>query len=502
LKTVQDTFPCAQNFVVLNMLKLCAFSCAISYGAVADEGLNLLQTAVHKHHTNETLGPIRNFFGAVVSICHPVHKKCIRMNGANVDTVPWTDNAGLPEEAKFTVVDGGLGNLAFWNARHSRYIRLKVDVRLWPPAELRSVVSTERGMCDLPGDWMQERFRIHPGGPGLAALRCDFWGSFLRMQPSGALDGSDRSPILLAGWQWERFTLVRHIPPQMTPGTTVRLRNRAHGSYVRMTAQGLVDASPNGGGADTEFEVVALADDKIALYNAAAGRWLRHHNNDMDSTVRTGALPADWYQEMFDVADAGNGEIALKSIFWGKYVRMNSGASMDSSILSASLPCNWEWERYTVNLVTTTQTTTKQPICEPGASDASDLCNLKSCNDDGSAWNVAKVVCPEDSGKQCPAGQKYTVVAGQCCKECMFIPCKAEGKQGTNVCPAGCTAVDNEDECQLAAKAWKKPFDDAEIPAGTVRPTGCFRNRKFKIKFNKNNPEGGAKGKWPICKQA
>merc|ERR1711953_742573 len=49
-------------------------------------------------------------------------------------------------EAKFTMVDGGLGNLAFWNARHNRYIRLKVDVWLWPPAELRSAVSTERGM--------------------------------------------------------------------------------------------------------------------------------------------------------------------------------------------------------------------------------------------------------------------------------------------------------------------------------------------------------------------
>jgi len=288
----------------------------------------------------------------------------------------------------------------------------------------------------------------------------------------------------------------------MTPGTTVTLRNRAHKSYVRMNAQGFVDAAPSAGGADTEFEVVALDDDQIALYNAAAGRWLRHHNNDMDSTVRNGDLPHDWQQERYDVVDAGNGEIALKSVFWGKYVRMNNPSSMDSSILSFSLPCDWKWERFTVNLVTTTQTTTKQPICEPGSSDSSDPCNLKSCNDDGSAWNVAKVVCPEASGVSCPAGQKYTPVAGQCCKECMFTPCKTEGKAGTNVCPPGCTAVDNEDECMLAAKAWNKPFDDEPIPAGSPRPTGCFRNRKFKMKFNKNNPQGGYQGKYPICKQA
>merc|ERR1719231_1371962 len=187
----------------------------------------------------------------------------------------------------------------------------------------------------------------------------------------------------------------------------------------------------------------------------------------MDSTVRNGDLPHDWQQERYDVVDAGNGEIALKSVFWGRYVRMNNPSSMDASALSFSLPCN-----------------------------------LKSCNDDGSAWNVAKVVCPEASGVSCPAGQKYTPVAGQCCKECMFTPCKAEGKVGTNECPPGCTAVDTEDECMLAAKAWNKPFDDEPIPAGSPRPTGCFRNRKFKMKFNKINPQGGFKGKYPICKQA
>jgi len=423
------------------------------------------------------------------------------MNGEHVDTIPWTDNEGLPEDAKFTVVDAGFWNHAFWNARHQRFLRLKVDVRVWPPAEIRSVVSTPRGVCDLPGDWLQERFKVHDGGDGTTALRCDFWGSFLRMQPSGALDGSIRSPILPANWEWERFTIVRHVLPQMIPGTTVTLRNPTHKGYVRMNAQGFVDAVATAGGADTEFEVVALPNDQVALYNAGAHRFLRLHNTDMDASpvVNDGVLPAAWEYERYDVVDAGNGEIALRSVFWAKYVRMNNPSSMDTSVKVWSLPCNWEWERFRVNIVTTTQTTTKQPICEPGSSDSSDVCNLKSCNDDGSAWNVAKVVCPNT---QCTPGHKLTSVAGQCCKECMFIPCKGEGKQGTNDCPAGCTAVDNEDECKLAAKAWNKPFDDAPIPAGTVRPTGCFRNRKFKIKFNKNNPKGGAKGKWPICKQA
>merc|ERR1712063_106097 len=103
--------------------------------------------------------------------------------------------------------------------------------------------------------------------------------------------------------------------------------------------------------------------------------------------------------------------------------------------------------------------------------------------------------CPEASGVSCPAGQKYTPVAGQCCKECTFTPCKAEGKVGTNECPPGCTAVDTEDECMLAAKAWNKPFDDEPIPAGSPRPTGCFR--KVQDEVQQEQPTRWLQGQVP-----
>merc|ERR1712137_457615 len=197
--------PFPRHISVLNMMKLCALYCTFVHGVVADEGLNLLQTMVHKHQANETLGPIRYFYGAVVSLCHPVHRKCIRMNGERVDTIPWTDNAGLPEEAKFTVVDGGLLSVAFWNARHQRYLRLAVEVVIFPPKEIRRVVSSpSKGMCELPVTWLQERFMIHEGGSGTVGLRCDFWGSFFANA---------------AKWSFGWFRQVSHSAPWMEVGT-------------------------------------------------------------------------------------------------------------------------------------------------------------------------------------------------------------------------------------------------------------------------------------------
>jgi len=160
------------------------------------------------------------------------------------------------------------------------------------------------------------------------------------------------------------------------------------------------------------------------------------------------------------------------------------------------------FERNPPTTTTTTPgpTTTTTTICVPGTVDDSDICNHKTCVDDGSDWMVAHEDCPEDAGVQCPAGESYTAVEGECCKKCLFKTCETEGEVGTDVCPAGCVHVEDEDECKLAAAAWKKEFDDAPIPEGDARPTGCFRNRKYLIKFNGDNPTGGYKGKWPICK--
>jgi len=147
------------------------------------------------------------------------------------------------------------------------------------------------------------------------------------------------------------------------------------------------------------------------------------------------------------------------------------------------------------------KTTTTTTICNAGAVDDSDICNHKTCVDDGSAWMTAHEDCPQDVGEACPEGEVYVAVEGECCKKCMFKPCETEGDEGTDECPAGCVHVNDEDECKLAAAAWPKAtFDDGPIPEGSIRPTGCFRNKKYLIKFN-TGETGGYQNKWPICKQ-
>lgn len=160
----------------------------------------------------------------------------------------------------------------------------------------------------------------------------------------------------------------------------------------------------------------------------------------------------------------------------------------------------WEKREPTITTTTPGTTTTTTTICVPGTIDDSDLCNHKTCVDDGSAWMVAHEDCAEDAGVQCPAGETYAEVEGECCRQCVFEHCPEEGQVGTDECPVGCVHVEDEDECQLAAKAWKKNFSEVAIPEGVARPTGCFRNKVYLIKFNADNPTGGFRGKWPICK--
>merc|ERR1712137_194272 len=82
---------------------------------------------------------------------------------------------------------------------------------------------------------------------------------------------------------------------------------------------------------------------------------------------------------------------------------------------------------------------------------------------------------------------------------CPRVPtiCPEEGSQKTDDCPEGCTHIESCSQCREAAAFWKRKFDSR--PFKGRRPTGCFRNRKWKIKCNDKGPFGGFRGKWPVC---
>jgi len=154
---------------------------------------------------------------------------------------------------------------------------------------------------------------------------------------------------------------------------------------------------------------------------------------------------------------------------------------------------------------TTTTTTDSGHVCRHYESE--DTCPSQRCNWDGDA--CADPPCSSHTSKDDCCGD-CEWEAGQC-QPAIFKACPDEGKAGTNVCPEGCTFVDNCEQCEFAAGVWKKDYSGDPWPQRSgSRPQGCFRNRKFNIKCNKFEPGskypsgvdkvGTKKGKWPICK--
>jgi len=139
--------------------------------------------------------------------------------------------------------------------------------------------------------------------------------------------------------------------------------------------------------------------------------------------------------------------------------------------------------------------------------ESEDACPSPRCSWDGDA--CADPPCSSHTSEDDCCGD-CEWEAGQC-QPALFKACPKEGKPGTNVCPQGCTFVDNCEQCEFAAGVWKKDFSkEPWKPKTGARPQGCFRNRKFNIKCNKFQPGskypsgrdkvGTKRGKWPICK--
>lgn len=61
-------------------------------------------------------------------------------------------------------------------------------------------------------------------------------------------------------------------------------------------------------------------------------------------------LPRGWGAELFNVVDAGNGEVGFWNPHYKRFMRMPTGNNMDKSGVArhGNLPHNWAWERFKV----------------------------------------------------------------------------------------------------------------------------------------------------------
>jgi len=114
-------------------------------------------------------------------------------------------------------------------------------------------------------------------------------------------------------------------------------------------------------------------------------------------------------------------------------------------------------------------------------------------------WLIAAAALEDDAVSLLQVSvAKHKVNATDGCGPVPSI-CPEEGKQKTDDCPVGCSHIESCEQCELAAQHWGRKFETSPWPHGHQRPTGCFRNRKWKIKCNDKGPFGPKKGKWPIC---
>jgi len=217
--------------------------------------------------------------------------------------------------------------------------------------------------------------------------------------------------------------------------------------------------------------------------------------------------PAQGYAPITQVYPGGFACYSVISTHGVRYMYWNPTPDASRNVEGVNLPTVAHIAHEICNVCDTTTTTTTDSghVCKHYETE--DTCPDARCSWDGDA-------CTDPP---CSSHTEKADCCGDCewekdqCQPAMFKACPTEGKPGTNVCPEGCTFVDNCEQCEFAAGVWEKDYStEPWKPKTGSRPQGCFRNRKFNIKCNKFEPGskypsgvdkvGTKKGKWPICK--
>lgn len=309
--------------------------------------LSLVQGA--KVHTVEQLDVDLSLvpIGATVAFHNPYWKRYIKLASATVAGASSTNTNASPlpsgwTHERFLVVDAGNGLVALHNAIHNGFLKV-----------------TSNGLCqgygasvsDLGPEWLNERFKVVDAGPGRIALWSPMWGKYVKMH-----DTQMKADATAIG-EWEEFTPVivnAGNPLQPLIGHTIALHNAHHNRFIKMNSGGVTrsdakDKDQLPAAWDEErFTVVDAGNNRIALYNRKHNRFVKIPNGGPVASSPTidanspPVFPSGWGAEALSAEDVGDGQIALKGTYFGRYMRMHY-TGVDSE---ATTPATWE--RYTV----------------------------------------------------------------------------------------------------------------------------------------------------------
>ena len=153
------------------------------------------------------------------------------------------------------------------------------------------------------------------------------------------------------------------VPPHvlLQPGSMIALHCTVHNRFLRMRSDGNMDGGGNrdfaaGIEANWEWErftVVDAGNGQIALHSPRWNRFVMMGGNQVVEASAHKAsieLPEEWTSERFTVVNAGDGQIALHNSQRNRFLRMSDGGHVDASSSkdADALPDSWTHERFRV----------------------------------------------------------------------------------------------------------------------------------------------------------
>ena len=258
--------------------------------------------------------------------------------------------AGLPsnwEMERWLVVDAGGGEIALHNQRWNRF--LTINHMLWGhPATAR----------EFHTSWGHQKFTVGHS-QGFIGLHNKLTGKWVSVGHHHSSYASPPHATLPAGWTHQQFR-VQVLQPYLKPGSTVGLFSRIHNRVLRMHNNFMDGAHPGAGPqiilnpAHTweRFEVVDVGNGEIALFSHKWVRFVGLVGGKLISTEHKHIhqLPADWTWARFAIVPGGHGQIGLYSADSKCFVHMTPHAAMQCSatIDAQDFPDGWTWERWEV----------------------------------------------------------------------------------------------------------------------------------------------------------
>ena len=146
--------------------------------------------------------------GTIVALHNALHNRFLTMTGTALSRSAQAGANDLPlswQDALFTVVDAGYGQVAFHNSKHKRFLRMSGE---------SMGASSNRAADDLPTSWTWERFSVVPvdryRNLGEFYLHNTAHGRLIRMSDHNIDSSGETEPQAVhPTWTWERFRIVQ-----------------------------------------------------------------------------------------------------------------------------------------------------------------------------------------------------------------------------------------------------------------------------------------------------